>query len=432
MKKLILFLVVIAIASCMPKDGKDGTNPKGGWPDDPTTDTPLVSEHTLSGKFEKGKCKRDGEVLVWPLYDGTLTQTGQHFVGFTGENGAYNIRGTFSADADDYALVYSKVDCDDEANGGTGLQELYGIRQVSDINSNVNPLTKISMPVAEDLFDAEFGTVPEVLAESERLTLEYIDMPAIEKSFGETSLEATSDSDAVLALANSMVLYQLTAPEQGDFMKEIATGITQNDLVLKEKVKQKYGKLPLKTIRGNLLNSYPTVPPFWRLKAPAYYADLWERTPNITGSVDGGLSGCTSDLPYKFYAIPYVFESWIETTKYLASNLDADISIWTRGTHIDGYDAPGTKILDIERLREKLLDSTLVHHGKLDDHGLTAGQEVYFVTTRAEPWAQTVGKDGGVLPFGRNLFGHDGINWSGHDMNLTCSDQSGLSLTGVD
>jgi hypothetical protein len=431
--KAVLILILFLIIGCLPQNGKDGTDGgngiEGGWPKDPTTDEPLVNTHTLSGRFEKGKCMRDGEVLVWPLFDGTLTQTGQHFVGFTGENGNYEIRGSFSSDADEYALVYSKVDCNDEANGGEGLQELYGVRAVNDINSNVNPLTKISMPVAEDLFDGGFGTVPECLDESERLTLEYLGMPAVGSKFGEMTLAETEEADAVLALTNSMVLYELTPPEQGDFMKEIATGIIQNDPGLKAQINAKYGNIPSKAVRANLLKDYETVPPFWRIKHPPYYADLWERTPEIKEQQQMDVTSvCNFDQStYNTFAVPVRFTSLIESSRYLAAGInDGDVSIWTVGAGV-----PGEKLLDVEKLREILIVPELQYNGKLGEHSLTAG-DYYIVLRKDTDFVPSKACQYLSVPFGFVLASDDeGATWIG-DGNTTPFFRSGLKLFTTD
>jgi hypothetical protein len=416
---------------CNGENGSDGEDATSDQVNDSTTDS--AKTYRLSGKAQKGKCMQNAEVLAWPLDDGTVTQTGAHFIDFTGENGTYNIIEQINDDEImDYALVCYKGWCDDEANGGDTYQELCGIRKTSDPISNINPLTKIAIPVVEDLFGSGFGTVEECLVEAERLTLEFLSMPTADR-FGTMDLENDSTGDQVLALTSSMVLHGRTGDgEAGDFMSTISTGIINNDLVLKAEILESYGELPLIRIKNNLESSYSHAPKFWRLMAPDYYMDLLENDQIITGSFNlGDTAGCSFDQStFNTFAIPYVFESWIEISEYLALNISGDISIWTHT--FDGYDRPGTKILDIEQLREKLLDSDLEYHGKLGDHGLTVGTWYYIYITRDENFTLSTGCDGGLLAFGRKLASQDnGETWIGHDNDSFWFKYSGVVAQGL-
>ncbi|MBU8901783.1 MAG: hypothetical protein KOO69_03505, partial [Victivallales bacterium] len=170
MKKLFLFLTIFFLAvSCAEfkgedgKDGRDGVDGINGTTGTDGTDgtdqtSDAIVAYNLSGKFQKGRCYNNGEVFVWPLFDGTFSQTGEHFIGFTKSDGSYSIPAEINKE---YIFMYSKLICDDEANGGTSEQELYGVRKTSDDKNNVNVLTKITYPVAENLFNNNFGTVEE-------------------------------------------------------------------------------------------------------------------------------------------------------------------------------------------------------------------------------------------------------------------------------
>lgn len=423
-------------------DGADGINGDNGANGSDGTDstTDIVTVYNLSGKFEKGRCWEGGEIRVWPIEDGTLTQRGTHFIGTTGENGTYNIR---AETTEQYALIYSKLTCDDEINGGSGLQELFGYRKTSDPDSNINILTKISKPVADWLLDdpesETYGKVNESLAEAEKLTYEFLGMPALE-SFSKMSLQKDSTSDAALALVSSMILEDMTPAEQADYTSRISTGIIENNLDLKAVILELYGTLPLLTIKDNLESSYLAAgieidtPPTWRLlDYPDYYADLLERDPVVQGSFNlEDAATCSMDMGYKRYAVPHVLKSWIETSNYLASNLDKNVSIWSRGVHGGGYDAPGIKLLDIEELREKLLDSNLSFHGMIDGHSLSAGNEVYFVIESETAFVLSVGCNGGLLPWGRKLASNDGgVTYIGWNNNTVFFRKSGLKLSGV-
>lgn len=413
------------------KDGESGSDGIDGQDgSDSTTDqTPdIATVYNLSGKFQKGRCLKDSEVLIWPLIDGTLTQTGAHFIGFTGENGTYNIRAEME---ENYALACFKGRCDDEANGGTSYQELCGIRKTSDLYSNINPLTKIVKPIAESLFDGGFGNVEQSIKEAERLTLAYLSMPVTSERFSTMSLEKDSTNDAALLLTSSMIIYNRTESEQRDYMGSIAAGVIEGDQILKAEILQDYDELPLITIKKNLETSYSgagvkiDTPPFWRLKAPAYYADLLERDPIVTGlfNLDDNTTCSFDQSTYNMFAIPIVFDSPIEISKYVAFNFppDAEISIWTKGIHVDGYVSPDVNVLNITGLREIILDNPvkLSYNGMLgEDHGLTAGTEYYIRIRKDENFTLSTGCDGGFLPFGRKLASNDeGLTWLGGDNN---------------
>lgn len=407
-------------------DGSDGIDGQDGQDgSDSTNDIAIV--YNLSGKSQKGRCLKGGEILVWPLIDGTLTQLGTHFIGFTGENGSYNIRAETN---EKYALVCFKGWCDDEANGGTTYQEMCGIRKTSDPFSNINPLTKINIPVTEWLFDSGFGNVEESLIEAERLTTEFLSMPETER-FSTMNLENDSITDAVLALSSSMILKDRTDAESRDYMVSIATGIINNDLNLKAEILTAYDQLPLIAIKNNLESSYASVgveiktPPFWRLKAPAYYADLLERDPvvisiyNLTDNTT-----CSFDQSvFNLFAVPHVFDSAIETSRYIALNFppDANISVWTVGVDRNGKPAPGVKLLDIEGLREIILNNPvkLSYNGFLgDDHGLTAGIWYYLRIRKDENFTLSKGCGGTHLYTYYSLASKDeGINWIGDGIN---------------
>ncbi len=417
------------------KDGTDGSNGTSGSDGEDGSDsvTDAIITYNLSGNLQKGPCFADGEILIQPL-DSSMDQIGTHYIGFTNDNfGAYDIPAEI---AGLYAEVFFEGDCHNEITGGFGSQRLSGIVKVTDLINNINPLTKIRSIVARDIFTDNIDTS---LLSAEILILNYLGMPALSKRFTEMNLEEAGEHDAVLALVNSMILYDRSEAEQGDYIIEIANGVIENDQDLKTEIADTIAILPIVQIKNNLETRYTElgmdidVPPFWRLGYPDYYVDLLERDPIAQGSLNSAsTSGCSMDLPYKRYAIPAVFESWIETSNYIASNLGGNISIWTRGTHADGYDAPETKIMDVEQLREKLLDSSLYHHGMIENHSLQSGDEVYFVAEKETGWILSKGCNADLLPFGRVLASHDGgETYIGHDNN-TLFFRRGLSITGFD
>jgi len=433
--KFVLILLLFAFFSCSNPSENDSSDVMAeaeaeaedpGNDEDATTDTEPAIVYNISGKVHKGRCLKDGEVSVQPLIDGSLDQVGNHFTGYTGESG-YNIPVEIK---EEYSEVFFDGECDDEVNGGSGNYRLSGIVKNSDLIKNINPLTRIRSIVARSIFD-EFGAVEPSLIEAERLILNYLSMPSTGR-FTEMSLEKSEIQDSVSLIISSAILYGRTGPEQGDYMVTLAEGIIDNDLDLRAGFISVYDQLPIMTIKQNLENSIGSSPPFWQIIAPDL-SDLLENDHTIQGSFNlDDNSGCSFDAPgFNMFAIPHIFKSWIETSKYLASNLDGDLSIWTNV--IQGYSRPGTKILDIERLSRNMMEGSLQFNGILGDHNLIPDQEYYIVISRESAWRLTTGCDGGLLPFGRKLASKDnGQNWIGHDNNTSWYRKSGIMMYGLD
>lgn len=381
--------------------------------------------YNVSGKVQKGKCLKGGLVTVHPLDDGFFDQL-PGYTGYTDDNG-FNVPVEIE---EEYSEIFANVDCDDEVNGGQENYRLSGIVKNSDLVKNINPLTKIRSIVARSIFD---GDPEESLIDAENMILSFLDMPPLENRFTKMSLENDSTHDAVLSAVSSAILYGRTGPEQGDYIVTLADAIINDDQTIKAQIIAVYDQLPIMTIKQNLENSFGSSPPFWRLIAPEL-TDLLENEHIVQGSFNIGDSmGCTFDSTgYNRFAIPHIFESWIETSNYLASNLDGDLSIWT---HIfDQYDRPGSKILDIERIQNDILEGpvNLINHGRLGNHNLVSGAEYYIVITRENAFRLTTACDGGLLPFGgRKLASKDnGQNWIGHNNNTSWYRKSGVMYTG--
>jgi len=433
-------------------DGKDGV--EGGWTD-ATTDTPLVNTYNLTGKLQKGPCPEGGEVLIQSISYSDMYQTGDHFIGFTRDNfGRYYIPAELSNEdpLEIWAESFFKGQCHNELTAGYDYQEFSAIINVTDTENNINPLTHVRSFVARWLFGDTLitdvyglsnsgaeGDIAASIALAEIVIIDFLQLPAPGKKFTEMNLENADIGDAILALFNSMVLYN-GVDDPGDYMTRFAIGVIQNDLEMKSAIQGTFDVLPLLQIKNNLEARYLELgmdipsPPIWRLGAPAYYADLLERDQVEQGNFNLSDSGnCSMDTTYKRYAIPHIFESWIETSKYLASNLNqGNVSIWSRGVHGGGYDAPGIKLLEVQPLRENLLDSPLPFHGMIDGHSLSAGDEVYFVIENETAFVLSVGCEGGLLPFGRKIASNDGgLTYIGWDNNTEFFRKSGLKLTGI-
>lgn len=401
-----------------------------------TTDDAVV--YQLSGNLQKGPCFKDGEVIIQPV-DSSLNQVGTHYMGYTTDYlGSYSIPAEIP---ELYAEVFFEGECHNEITGGSEVQKLSGIIKVTDTVNNINPLTKMRSAVSRWLFNDfssfTYGDIDASTLEAERLILLYLQMPVLDKRFTEMNLEQAGIHDAVLALTNSMILYGRTEAEQGDYIISIANGVIANDLALKAEIAATIDQLPLITIKDNLERRYAElglnidVPPIWNLGASDYYADLLERTPVALSTFNlADNTNCNFELnTFNTFAIPHIFDSGITLSKYIALNLDGDVSIWTRG--FDGYDRPGVKVLDIQRLKEVILDdpTKLVYNGLLGTHGLIAGAEYYIVVRRDTGWALSTTCEGDLLPFGRKLASDDGgLNWIGHDNTTPWFRKSGVKM----
>lgn len=428
MKKLVYLIIAIFIAqSCA-----DGNSSSSGSDENPETSNQVKIVRSLSVTPQKGLCLKDGEIIVKPLADGTLNQTGLTFTGYLDENGISNVPVEI---AEEYSEIFFEGACNDEVNGGTGNQKLSGIVKSSEI-SYLNPLTKIRSIVARSLFDDEFsGTyqnVPGSIALAEQLTIPYLGFSNISKPFDKIDLGSDTSSDAVGLAVNSMILHGRTDVEQGDYIVSIANGILNNDQALKLEISETYQNLPIETIKANIESTYGKSPKFWNLIKPEL-DDLLSRDPVVQGSFNIGDSGsCSADMAWKKYAIPHIFESWIETSRYLATNLHGgNVSIWSH--YFGVYDRPGFKIVDVDPVEVKLKGPAyLPTNGKIEGHGIVEGQKVFFVIENEEPFVLTTSCGGGLLPFGRKMFSNDGINWMGFDMNIPWHRKSGIIMFGVD
>ena len=422
--KFIILSLLITLVACA--DNNDGAN--GGDGEDYTPGT----VYRISGKIQKGACKKDGEIIVLPI-NANMDQNGYPAYGFTKDDfGNYDIPAESS---ELWVESFFEGLCYNEVTGGEGVQRLSAIAKVTDEIKNINPLTKIRSMVAR--VDST-GDIETRLINAESKILDYLGMPELSKRFTEMNLEQAGIQDAVLALTNSMILNGRNVAEQGDFIVQIGNGVIENDLTLKAEIATAFQALPLIQIKNNLENHYADlgldidVPPIWRLGAPDYYADLLERDPIVISTFNlADNTRCNFEMNvYNSFAIPFVFDSAIEFGKYIALNLDGDISIWTHS--FDEYDRPGVKILDIERLNEVILDDPIKmsYNGLLGgDHGLIAGVEYYIVIRRDEGWALSTSCVGGFLPFGRKLFsGDEGLTWIGNNNNTPWFRKSGVKM----
>jgi hypothetical protein len=429
MKKLILIALIAFISAGCP-NLQDG---------DEEEVKPVVTPvfYNPSGKAEKGPCKKDSDVEIYPLTD-LMQQTGESYRGETREDdGSYVITAILEAG---YGRYYFEGECHNEVEGTDNQLKMTMIAHSSQESKNINPPGRIQDLLAVEYFESGFGDIPASLAKAQSEILNYFNLAVSEKKFSEMSLQGNTADDGALGMINSVIAQGRTGPEQNDFMIEIANGILNGDETLKSDISADIYNIPVYRVVKNLRARYeeiglePTAPPIWTHSPHWYYGDLLDRDIVTQGSFNlADDPHCSIDVSDRnLYAVPFVFESWIETSRFIALDYDADISIWTRG--FDAYDRPGVKLLDIEQLREIILEPALQYNGFLgDDHGLTSGTDYYIVIQRDENFVLTTGCAGGLLPFGRKLASNDGgLSWIGHDNNTSWYRNSGVRMFATD
>lgn len=422
-------------------DGIDGTNGINGTDGVDGIDSGVYANTIeLSGKAENGPCRKPGTIIVSPL-DSELYQTGTSFRGQINKNtGKFKIRGRA---ASQYAFYEApNLTCFNEVSAGedTGIQ-FFSLVDLTEVERNLNPLTTIQYFVTVSYFDDEthaaYQNIEASIAQSHTDILTYFDMTDDGIKFSEMTLQGSSLADGILGLVDSMIANGRSSIEQNSYMIDIADGVIADDQTLKTSILTQIEDLPLMQIVNNLKTKYDSLglgriaPPIWKHGAPSYYSDLLERTPTVMSefNLDDGTNCSFDQNTYNTFAIPYVFGAGIEGSKYIALNLAGDISIWTKGTHGDGYDMPGTKVLDVEELKELLLTSTMVYNGKLGTHTLAAGIEYYIVIRSDTDFALSTSCEGGFLPFGRKLASDDeGLNWIGWNNNTPWFRKSGVKM----
>jgi len=419
---------------------------------DSTTDTELeanmwaLNYKNLTGKFQDGPCLAGAIVTVKPLNDSLNQVLGYYISETENDFGYYDLPVELT---ENYAEVFADAICHNEITGGIMVQKR--LSAIIDLNAgesnNITPLTTIRTSVARNLFDSGHGTAGDSLLEAEILILEYMGMPSLNTRFTDMTLEDGNQADSVLLAVNSALLLNRTEAEQIDFMQKIASDINSGTDIYRSEFLQNIIDIPLLQVKSNREARYESlghnmnVPPFWEVTgAPNYFSDLLERDPVVQSSFNLDDTGsCSFDQPtFNVFAIPYVFTSGIESSKYIALNLQGgDISIWTRDS---SNDVPETKLVDIEQLNELLLTSpvTLPYNGMLpDNHGLESDTDYYIVISSDTDF--TLSTSCGTvepffLPFGRKLAKDEsGTNaWEGNLNNTSWWRKSGVKVFTTD
>jgi hypothetical protein len=404
----------------------------------------VVTEEVLtfldpSGKAEKGPCEKDSDVEVY-LLDENMRQTMQSARGETREDdGSYVIKASIP---DGYGRYYFFGHCFNEVEANSDYLKMTAIAHSSQAQKNINPPGRIQDILTVEYFDYgdTIGNTAASLAKAQSKVLEYFGLPETGMKFSEMSLQGDASGDGVLGMINSVIAQGRTGPEQNDYMIEIANRILIEDATLKTELETAISEMLVYKVVMNLRAKYSSLnlgekaPPMWDFSPHAYYADLLDREYAVQGSFNiddtGSCAGDISDS--NLWAVPHVFASWIETSKYLALNIEGDVSI--RARTFDVYDRPGEVILSVEKIREIMLgDASFAYNGYLGNHGLTQGTDYYIVIRRDEDFALSTGCAGGLLPFGRKLASNDeGVTWVGHNNDTPWYRNSGLRMYGVD
>lgn len=423
--KLLFIILALFLVSCAGEDGKGGDN----VPYDPGT----VIVTNPSGRVEAAFCLGYSNVFLTTL-DAQLSQTGNSYRGETNADntGSYVIPAEIS---DPWSQYDFEGYCRRETESGTVNVKMKLITPTSPGEKYINYPGTIQSFVATDYYNnpghPDFGNMISALVTAKAAVLNYFDMPNTVIDFHEMSLQGTSEGDAVGAFISSIIDKDKLGYEQSDFIKRIATGIVNNNLTLKSEVAAIANNLPIVDILNNIDNMLielglpATRPPIWRLGAPAYYADLLERTPIVTGTFNlDDTTRCYFDQStFNTFAVPSIFDSSIAASKYIALNFpsDSQISIWTIGVDGNLNPAPGTKLIDVTGLKEIILDTPvkLSYNGLLPvNHGLLGGVEYYIKIRKDENFTLSKSCGGRRLYTAYTLASNDeGSTWIGHGNN---------------
>ena len=240
------------------------------------------------------------------------------------------------------------------------------------------------------------------------------------------SLQSDSVSDAQMTVFSFYIASGRTGPEQNDQLRNVANGILENNLSLKQEISDFMWSMPFKQYSDNLINKYTELgvtasrPPFWDLPdVPDYYSDLVNRTPVVLDSKNTTYTttGVIDVVDYDKFAYPLQFTS--PDPKYIALNLENAKSIWTAKTHGDGYLCPDVKVADLVQMNEVLLeDPVKLQYNYSVSGSLDSGVQYFIVQEFDELAAPSKLTQGEMAPFGSSLASVDGVDWIGHD-NVT-------------
>ena len=407
------------------RDGEDG----GDASTDSTGDTDVVT-YSPSGKAENGPFKKDSRASVIPL-SSSWKQIGPEYEGYTESNdGSYQIHADITSQYGRFKISGSAY------NQVSNTYQDVELRLITDMDNeyfNINPLTHIQA-ILTDSSDGYFWNplspnyqdADNAILQARRDILDYFGLPDYGVEFSQMSLQVDSTADAVLFIADTFMVNGRTGPEQNDYAREIATGILNGDLSLKQEIQDGINSIRFKETCDNLVSEYYNIgiqtscPPVEAVEyggakiLPDYYSELirGDQPRPIELFNTSATTPSTIDMAYNYFLYPIVFNN-IENAKYIATNLSGDLSIWTV-KQCDGDSSrycPDSKVLDIEEMRERFFDDpvSLPYNGYFGDHPLISGTN-YFIRQYSEQGSTPVIYTGDVnywVPFGKNLYSND-------------------------
>lgn len=441
---LLLIFLSFALISCSEgEDGKDGETAyitvepeKDSTPDiiDTTSDIDDSEPNyiLLSSIAEKGPCNKGAAVLAFPLFDNFI-QTGAHFLGETKTDlGYWEVPAQISEE-----LTETKLEglCYSELNGSTGTQKLGSIFFTSSSDRNINSLTTIAVDVIRWVYGNQIiKDRYQAIIDAENLVSGVFGLGTM-APFASISLNDGNLDAAKLAVTSSAIL--AARSNQTDFMVEITQAIKAgNTTAIELELATAISNLKILEINNNLKSKYESLnqtwvyPPMHTVAGfPDYYEDLLSRVPSVISEFNiHSSSGCSlfKWQDANMFVFPHVFDS-IEEAKYISTNMDGELSIWTRGPT-----SPGTKVVDVVRLKENVLVglTNAPHNGYLgENHGLTNGTDYYLMFRKDENFTMYSACSGDETPFGSKLASDDeGASWTVNTAGVPYQDSSGLIL----
>ncbi len=445
MKYLILILSLLMFGC-----GTASESPTGSTNDSAEPFTEKIVN--LTGYAQDALCLAGGSVDIHPLDPADLLQTGSAYNSLTtGDFGEYISGGKVT---NQYFEIIADVACKNEITGATmSYKEL---RALIDVNANehnnINPLTTATVAGIRFLYQKETPTLGyntyQNFTLSKAVAEGYL-KEELFKVFGETTpfTDMSINSDAFLLAANTALLYGKTVAEQSELLSKIGQDILDgsiNDPDVLAHIEEASQNIDFTVVKSNVETMYAdigqsiTVPAFWNYLDSDWdgtlnatdpdhaYLELMSRAPTIqsTLNLDDTCSQSFDTDNYKYFAIPFRFDSTVTASKYIGLNLDGNIAIYTRG--FDVYDKPGSLVFSIPRITENMFQGTFedtegteysnlpsTFQGALTGHNIQPDTDYYIVITRPESWRLSKSCAGPLTVFGRFLASANGTDWIG-------------------
>ncbi len=425
MNRLFIFILALAIFySCAGKDGSDGKDGEDcNWDGCGDGSNPIVDVVlNPSGKIETAFCKK-GTVIWATSVDAAWSQTGALSGEVKLNDGSYVVRGSFTGPFISY-LVPSGT-CFNESLGiYSDNVILRGMEHFSATGHNKNYATSLEYYIAEDhFFDVTspgYDDIPTAFTLAKSEILDYFNFPAMAKGFNDLSVVGDTTADAYLLAFETYITDAGDGPDQYNRIVETALAILAIDLIYRATVRDFVQNIKVKEVTDNIkaervkLGFPAEVAPLWDLPLyPDYYADIFNGNHQLIEQINStGSYQCTIDVNDRTdFAYPMEFASLTEAV-YYASELKGNQSLWSTTICDNGtttFICPGTDLLEIEKLRETLLDNS-EFNGRIPANDLYNGQ--YFLVEHYETGtAPSHTCDGEMVPFGKNLATIDG-NWN--------------------